>query len=78
MSVKANDIATLVEMFEASQWDELHVAIDGLHLFLSTDPNARIAAGAAPQAGPATAPLSAGTSGAPVEFDRKAEAGSGG
>ena len=38
-------------MFEASQWDELHVVIDGLHLFLSTDPNARIAAGAAPQPG---------------------------
>jgi acetyl-CoA carboxylase biotin carboxyl carrier protein len=66
MSVKANDIAALVEMFEASQWDELHVEIDGLHLFLSTDPNARIAAEAAPQPGAATAPLSAGTSGAPA------------
>jgi acetyl-CoA carboxylase biotin carboxyl carrier protein len=48
MTIKAQDITTLVEMFEASRWDELHVEIDGLHLFLSTDPNARLANGAAP------------------------------
>lgn len=71
MSVRANEIATLVEMFEASQWDELHVVIDGLHLFLSTDPNARITAGAAPQPGLATAPLSTRTSGAPAELMAK-------
>ncbi len=43
MTIKAQDIATLVELFEASSWDELHVEVDGLHLFLSTDPNARLA-----------------------------------
>jgi acetyl-CoA carboxylase biotin carboxyl carrier protein len=59
MPVKANDIATLVEMFEASHWDELHVQVDGLHLFLSTDPNARFAASGAHQLEPATAPLTA-------------------
>lgn len=42
MTIKAQDIATLVELFEASNWDELHVEVDGLHLFLSTDPNARL------------------------------------
>jgi acetyl-CoA carboxylase biotin carboxyl carrier protein len=43
MTIKPQDIATLVEMFEASQWDELHVELEGLQLFLSTDPNARLA-----------------------------------
>lgn len=43
MTIKAQDIATLVELFEASSWDELHVEVNGLHLFLSTDPNARLA-----------------------------------
>jgi len=65
MSVKADDIATLVELFEASNWDELHVEIDGLHLFLSTDPNARLANGAAPQPPAAIAPF-ASVAGAPA------------
>jgi acetyl-CoA carboxylase biotin carboxyl carrier protein len=45
VTVKAQDIAALVEMFEASRWDELHVELDGLHLFLSTDPQAKLASG---------------------------------
>lgn len=52
MKVKPNDIATLVELFAASDWDELHVEIDGLQLFLSTDPNARLAHSATPVATP--------------------------
>lgn len=43
MTIKPSDISSLVELFAASHWDELHVEIDGLHLFLSTDPNARLA-----------------------------------
>ncbi|MGE0502008.1 MAG: acetyl-CoA carboxylase biotin carboxyl carrier protein [Rhizobiaceae bacterium] len=50
MTIKAQDIAALVELFEASNWDELHVEVEGLHLFLSTDPDARLAGGSAPQA----------------------------
>lgn len=42
MTAKASDIAALVELFAASEWDELHVDIDGLQLFLSTDPYARL------------------------------------
>ena len=42
MDKKVQDIATLVELFRASEWDEMHVEIDGLQLFLSTDPNARL------------------------------------
>ena len=43
MTIKPTDITTLVEIFAASDWDELHVEIDGVQLFLSTDPNARLA-----------------------------------
>ena len=53
-TVKPEDIEALVELFEASDWDELHLEIDGLELFLSTDPKARLSAHAAhPVAGPA-------------------------
>lgn len=47
MTAKPSDIMTLVELFAASDWDELHVEIDGVQLFLSTDPNARLTHGAA-------------------------------
>ena len=54
MLVKPEEITTLIELFDASDWDELHVQIDGLQLFLSTDPNARLAtAGAQSAAAPA-------------------------
>ncbi len=42
--VKPEDIEALIELFEASDWDEMHLEIDGLELFLSSDPKARIAA----------------------------------
>jgi acetyl-CoA carboxylase biotin carboxyl carrier protein len=42
-TVKTEDIEALVELFEASDWDELHLKIDGLELFLSNDPNSRLA-----------------------------------
>jgi acetyl-CoA carboxylase biotin carboxyl carrier protein len=43
MTTKAKDIATLVELFATSGWDELHVESDGIQVFLSKDPNARLA-----------------------------------
>ena len=42
MTLKAADIAALVELFSASEWSELHVEMDGVQIFLSTDPNARL------------------------------------
>lgn len=56
MTLKPTDIATLVEVFAASDWDELHVEIDGLHLFLSTDPGARLASGGCAAGSPENAP----------------------
>jgi acetyl-CoA carboxylase biotin carboxyl carrier protein len=44
VAVKPEDIEALIELFEASDWDEMHLEIDGLELFLSSDPKARIAA----------------------------------
>lgn len=56
MPVKSEEIATLIELFNESDWDELHVAFDGVQLFLSTDPNARLYPGnAAVTAAPAPA-----------------------
>jgi acetyl-CoA carboxylase biotin carboxyl carrier protein len=40
--VKPEDIEALIELFEASDWDEMHLEIDGLELFLSSDPQARL------------------------------------
>ena len=48
MKGNAQDITTLVELFRSSGWDEMHVEIDGMQLFLSTDPAARLDTGAAP------------------------------
>lgn len=42
MTVKPEEILSLIEMFKSSNWDELHVEVDGLQLFLSRDPNATL------------------------------------
>ncbi|MCO5164109.1 MAG: acetyl-CoA carboxylase biotin carboxyl carrier protein [Mesorhizobium sp.] len=59
MTIKPQDIATLVELFEASDWDELHVQIEGMHIFLSTDPNARLASTPATAATISAGPVAA-------------------
>jgi len=40
-SVTPKDIESLVETFEASDWSEMKLTIDGLELFLSKSPGAR-------------------------------------
>jgi biotin carboxyl carrier protein len=52
MKGKTEDIAALVELFRSSGWDEMHVEIDGVQLFLSTDPNARLDDGSLPRSPP--------------------------
>lgn len=42
-TVKPEDVEALVELFDASDWDEMHLKIEGLELFLSSDPGARLA-----------------------------------
>lgn len=56
MPLKPSDIDALVELFTRSDWDEMHLEIDGEEIFLSNDSRART--GGAPAA-PAPAPVAA-------------------
>ncbi|MFT4563020.1 MAG: acetyl-CoA carboxylase biotin carboxyl carrier protein [Gammaproteobacteria bacterium] len=40
-SPDAKDIESLVELFNQSDWDEMHLKTDELEIFLSNDPNAQ-------------------------------------
>lgn len=46
MTIKPSDIEALVELFGKSEWDEVHIEIDGEEILLSND-SRRSAAGAA-------------------------------
>ena len=48
MNIQPQDIDALIEIFEASDWDELHLKVEGFELFLSTDPKGRAPAAVAP------------------------------
>lgn len=57
MTMRASDITSLIELFASSGWDELHVEVEGLHLYLSRNPLAqsplgRVAAGSPPPSAP--------------------------
>lgn len=55
--IPAADLESLIVLFQQSGWDELHLELDGLELFLSNDPQAAL-----PHAGPpAGAPVAAGS-----------------
>jgi acetyl-CoA carboxylase biotin carboxyl carrier protein len=41
MKIQPRDIDALIEIFESSKWDEMHLEIDGFEFYLSTDPKAR-------------------------------------
>jgi acetyl-CoA carboxylase biotin carboxyl carrier protein len=56
MNIQPQDIDALIELFEASDWDELHLKIQDFELFLSTDPKSRAPGTAAP---PTVAPAPA-------------------
>ncbi len=45
--MNAHDVETIVKLFKASGWRELHVRVDGGELFLSMDPAARMGASTA-------------------------------
>lgn len=64
MSDNSKDVMAIVDLFEQSDWDELHIELDGLHLFLSRRADAQLASGigSAPAAVPA--PVAAGGPGA--------------
>jgi len=69
MNIQPQDIDALIELFEASDWDELHLKIQDFELFLSTDPKSRAPGTAAPPSvamAPAALPTAARESGAGV------------
>jgi len=41
MKIKPSDVEKVIELFQAQGWKELHLELDGLHLYLSTDPLSR-------------------------------------
>ena len=42
MTLLPRDIDVLIELFESSDWDEMHLRIGDCELFLSTNPQARL------------------------------------
>ncbi|MEM7466863.1 MAG: acetyl-CoA carboxylase biotin carboxyl carrier protein [Pseudomonadota bacterium] len=54
---KVRDIENLVEIFNQSDWEEMHLKTDDLEIFLSNDPNANLIANVT--AAPASAPVAA-------------------
>ena len=59
------DIENLIELFNRSDWDEMHLKTDDLEIFLSNDPQARRPS-AAITAAPAAAPMLAPAPAAPA------------
>lgn len=63
MTLKQSDIEALVELFSQSDWDEVHIEIDGEEILLSSDSRrvavAQVAAQAATIAAPAPASVPA-------------------
>ena len=51
MKIQPRDIDALIELFESSKWNEMHLQADGVEIFLSTEPNARIPGTGAPGIG---------------------------
>lgn len=55
MADNSKDVAAIVDLFEDSDWEELHIELDGLHLFLSRRSDAQLSTIGAAQAAPAPA-----------------------
>lgn len=47
MTIALEDLARLLEMFQSSDWNELHFESAGVQIFLSKDPNATLGGSAA-------------------------------
>lgn len=66
MSNTPEDIESLVELFNRSDWAEMHLKTDGLEIFLSNDPQARLPTAQLAAAVPAAALPAPTSSAAPV------------
>jgi acetyl-CoA carboxylase biotin carboxyl carrier protein len=63
---EAKDIESLVELFNRSDWDEMHIKTDDLEMFLSNDPNATGPAHAPAAQAAAVGAASSATAAAPT------------
>lgn len=62
MTLKQSDIEALVELFAQSDWDEVHIEIDGEEILLSSDSRrGNVASAATAPAGAAAAPAHVAT-----------------
>jgi acetyl-CoA carboxylase biotin carboxyl carrier protein len=59
MNIEPRDVDSLIELFESSEWDELHLKIQDFELFLSRDPNAKSSGAAPPMTAPPPLPFAA-------------------
>lgn len=59
MSDNSKDVVAIVDLFEQSDWDELHIELDGLHLFLSRRADAQLSSGLGGGLASAPAPVAA-------------------
>jgi acetyl-CoA carboxylase biotin carboxyl carrier protein len=59
MRTEPKDILALIELFDTSDWEEMHLETNGVQLFLSRDPAARLTTGAPPVAAPLAPPAAA-------------------
>lgn len=64
MSDNSKDVLAIVDLFEQSDWDELHIELNGLHLFLSRRADAQLSSGLG--GGVAAAPAAAASIPAPA------------
>lgn len=51
MNIEPRDVDALVEIFESSDWEEMHLRIGDFELYLATDPAARLPRGSEPGPG---------------------------
>jgi acetyl-CoA carboxylase biotin carboxyl carrier protein len=65
-NVTADEIKSLIQIFDGSEWKELALQVEDFRIFLSRDPNSAGAPWQAPAAAPAPAPAAAPAAAAPA------------
>lgn len=74
MSDNSKDVMAIVDLFEQSDWDELHIELNGLHLFLSRRADAQLTSGLGGGLAAAPAAVAAPAAAAPVSAPAPASA----
>jgi len=75
MNIPPRDIDALIELFDSSDWDEMHLQIGDFELFVSTDPEARQPGHGLNAPAPLRTPPLAATAPAPASAGQPASGG---